>query len=181
MASPRRGFYKSWSDDQANDFVNKLLEVLSKGDLQGSAYAVSVDAHRTISKSKSIPRIEEICLVFLFATILSQYPTGELCFVFDRGDRFAGLADRFRNKFSESFRRRIVKIEPVAADTCPAVQSADLSAWYARTHWVRSPESFPIPRFVEVIRAVNYQYSIRFEHDELGKFDIESLWEKLKG
>jgi hypothetical protein len=43
MTSPRPGFYKPWSDDQANDFVNKLLEVLSSDTAVNYQYSIHLE------------------------------------------------------------------------------------------------------------------------------------------
>jgi len=178
MARPRRGEYHNWADDRAESFLNSLMAALSHRelDITGTACALSIDGYRRVSTKRRLAPIEELCLGYCLWSVGDFYQEGDLSFVFDRGDRFSHLAGEiWRERKHGSVMSRAVEIEPASSESSPGVQSADLAAWHFRTHWLRAPSAFPGETAVNVVRAIHYHNSKRFEEDDLASFDFDRL------
>lgn len=179
MAKPMRGEYRDWDSRKRRDFLSALLAVLSRASLLGVAYAVSLDAYKAVRRRRPLPSVEEICNAMMFASVGRSFPADRYSYVFDRGDKFRHYADQLWNRWSTGVMGRIVEIDSIASAHSPAVQCADLAGWAARTHWVRTPGSFPSDLLVQAAKASTYENSMRFGERELATFDFDRLLGEL--
>lgn len=186
MTKPRRGEYAHWDDDRARSFIGLLTSAL-RGDgqnIKGTACGVATGGYNQASKLRSLPALEEICLGYCFWSVGDFFHSGDLSFIFDQGDKFRHFADKLWEKHKHgAVMGRLVEIDSVVSRCSPGVQTCDLAAWHARTHWIRRPSEFPIQSMLDIVEpehgAVHYHNSKRFELDDLQMFDFGRLMNSL--
>jgi hypothetical protein len=184
MTVPHRGEYADWGDNKADCFLESLLR-LFPGDhnqLKGVACAVSVEGHRRAAQKTNLPPIEKICVAYCIRSVGVEFPEDDLSFIFDKGEKCRHYADDLW-RTPGPITDRIVELDALMPRVSPALQSTDLTAWLARTHWIRTPEKFPSARLQVMsdpsVGKIYYYDSIRFEEPTLLAFDFDRLIRSL--